>query len=302
MPDRAFARIALVVALAAACGAAAADTLDKLQVSKTLHLGFRPASVPFSFADKSGEPAGLAVDLCRHFAAALSRELKLPLQLAWVPVGPNERNAALADGLIDIDCADSTVTNQSMQEVGFTYPIFVAATRLLVPGVQEGTDLGRFFGKKLVTTSQSGNEAMLRHVLGQTGVKAEVIVARTPKAALEVLKKEQAQALFADDATLFALRLAMPEGGYTVLPKAYSLRPKALTYRKDEPRLRAILAREMRGLITGGTLAKWHEQWLNAPLPGSGINLGVPISYLLRESWKNPSDHYVDHAYGHLPD
>lgn len=291
---------ALIAALA--LSAAHADTFDKLKVSKTIYLGYRTSDTPFSFVNKAGEPTGFAVDLCRHFAAALSRELKLPLQLTWVPVGPNERNAALADGLIDIDCADSTVTNQSMKEVSFTIPIFVAATRLLVPGVQEGTDLGRFHGQKLVTTSQSGNEAMLRHVLRQTGVSADVVVARTPKAAMEVLKKGQAKALFADDATLFSLRLGFADAGYSVLPKTYSLRPKALTYRKEEPRLRALMSREMRDLIGNGSLAKWHEQWLNAPLPDSGINLATPISYLLRETWKNPSDSFVDYVYGDLPD
>lgn len=302
MSYRALARVAAALALGSTLGVARADTLDRLQVSKTLNLGYRTGSLPFSYALKSGEPAGLAVDLCKQFAAALSRELKLPLQLAWVPVGPNERNAALADGLIDIDCADSTVTNASLEQVSFTYPIFVAATRLMVAGVQTDTDLGRFHGKKLVTTSQSGNEAMLRHVLAQTGVTAEVVLARTPKAALEVLKKGQAHALFADDATLFALRVATPEGGYSVLPKTYSLRPKALAYRKDEPRLRAIFAREMRQLIASGTLAMWHERWLDSALPESGINLATPISYLLRESWKNPSDHFVDYVYGNLPD
>lgn len=291
----------VLAACALLTGIADADTIDKLHVSKKLHLGHRPGSVPFSYVDKEGQPAGFAVDVCRHFAAALARESKLTIETIWVPVGPNERNSALKDGLIDIDCADSTVTNQSLEELSFTIPIFVAATRLLVPGAVEGTDLGRFRGKKVVTTSQSGNEAMLRHVLGQTGVAADVVVARTPKAALEVLKKGQAQALFADDATLFAIRMAS-EAGYSAVSKTYSLRPKALAYRKDEPRLRAILSKEMRTLIANGTLAKWHEQWLNAPLPGSGVNLGVPISYLLRETWKNPSDSFVDHAYGHLPD
>ncbi len=295
------ARAAGVAALFAAT-AVAADTLDKLQVSRKIHLGHRTASVPFSFIDKAGEPAGLAVEVCKHFAAALSRELKLALQVVWVPVGPNERNAALADGLIDIDCADSTVSNQSLKEVGLTVPLFVAATRLLVPGAVEGTDLGRFHGQKVVTTSQSGNEAMLRYVLAQTGVNAGVVVARNPKAAMEVLRKGEAQALFADDASLFAIRLSAGAERYTVIPKAYSMRAKALAFRTTEPRLRAVLSREMRALIQGGVLARWHEQWLNSPLPGYGINLGVPVSYLLRETWKNPSDSFVDQAFGHLPD
>lgn len=299
-----FLNIARVAGLAicVACGSTQADTLDKLQVSRAIYLGHRSASVPFSFLSKSCEPAGLAVELCKHFALALSRELKLPLQMVWVPVGPNERNSALTDGLIDIDCADSTVSNQSLSEVGLTIPLFIAATRLMVPGAAEGTDLGRFYGKKVVTTSQSGNEAMLRYVLGQTGVNATVVLARTPKAAMELLRKGEAQALFADDATLFAIKLSAASETYSIVPKVYSMRAKAVAFRKEEPKLRALLSREMRALIKDGTLARWHEQWLNSPLPDQQVNLGVPISYLLRETWKNPSDSFVDQAFGHLPD
>lgn len=293
--------LAAGLAFLAGLGGVQADTIDKLKVGKTLHLGYRTSSIPFSYVEGS-EPVGYAVDVCKHFAAVLARELKLPLQITWLPIGPNERTSALVDGLIDIDCADSVVTNQSLKDLSFTIPIFVAATRLLVPGPVESTDLGRFSGKRVVTTSQSGNEAMLRHVLGQTGVSAEVVVARTSKSALDVLKKGQAQALFADDATLFAIRLNSASAGYSVVPKVYSMRPKAIAFRKDEPRLQSIVSREMRVLITSGTLARWHDQWLNSALPGSGINLAVPVSYLLRETWKNPSDSFVDHAYGHFPD
>ena len=296
--------LALAAFMAGASGLALADTLQKVQVGKAIHLGYRSASVPFSYADKAGNPRGYAIELCKHLAAAIGKELKLSqLQLVWIPVGPNERNSALADLLVDIDCADSTVTTQSQKLVAFSIPIFVASTRLMVPTRQSGDDLGQLRGKKVVTTTQSGNEAMLRHVLGQTGVSAEVIVARTPKGAMEALRNGQAEAFFADDATLFGLKLSGKDvGDYKVLPKTYSLRPKAITFRRDDEKLRAIVLREMKALIADGTLARWHEQWFNSPLPDGGINLSTPLAYLLRETWRTPTDAYVDYSYGHLPD
>ena len=40
-----------------------ADTLKKVAETKTLLLGYLAESVPFSFADNNGNPAGYSVDL-----------------------------------------------------------------------------------------------------------------------------------------------------------------------------------------------------------------------------------------------
>ena len=292
---RAFAVVALLVAGATT---ATADTLQKISISSTIHLGFRSNNVPFSYVDKSGNPQGYLVDICKKMALAVARELKIPqLKTTWIPVGPNERNSALNDGLIDIDCADSTVTTQSQKTVAFSVPVFVSSTRMVVSKQLSGNDLGVLSGKKFVTTSQAGNEAMLRYVLPQTGVMAEPVVVRTPKRALESLQSGASQAWFADDATLFAAQLKSKQmGELQVLPKIYSIRPKALTFRREDDRMRPFMLRQMRELISTGLLLKTYDQWLNAPLPDSGINLSVPLNYLLRESWKTPTDTYVDYS------
>ena len=281
-----------------------ADTLEKVRISKALHLGHRGGSIPFSYLGKTGKPIGYAIDVCKHLAGAIAKELKLPeMQVVWVPIGPNERNSALTDGLIDLDCADSTVTAQSQKAIAFSIPIYLAATRLMVAQAGSNMDIGSLGGRKVVTTMQSGNEAMLRHVLGQTGVTADVVVARTAKAAVELLTTGQAQALFADDATLFGIRnLAKDQSQFTTFQKTYSLRPKALAFRKDDEKFRGLMTREMKALIAAGTIQKWHEQWFNSPLPDSALNLKTPIFYLLRDTWKTPTDAYTDYAYGHLPD
>ena len=70
----------------------AAGTLDKIKASRTLTLGYRQASVPFSFAGKDKQPWGYSVDLCTSVAAAISKQLGLDdLQLKWVSVTPETR-------------------------------------------------------------------------------------------------------------------------------------------------------------------------------------------------------------------
>ena len=50
-----------------------ADTLDKIQASKSISLGYRKASPPFSSADEDGKPIGFSIDLCLRVVAAVKQ-------------------------------------------------------------------------------------------------------------------------------------------------------------------------------------------------------------------------------------
>jgi glutamate/aspartate transport system substrate-binding protein len=46
-------------------------TLQKINETGSIDLGYRETSPPLSFRDKDGKPAGYSVDLCQHVALAL---------------------------------------------------------------------------------------------------------------------------------------------------------------------------------------------------------------------------------------
>jgi hypothetical protein len=47
---------------------------------------------------------------------------------------------------------------------------------------------------------------------------------------------------------------------------------------------------EMRHVIRSGEADKIYDHWFMAPIPPRGVTLNLPMSYLLRDSWKYPSD------------
>ena len=59
-------------------GAPPSGTLDKIKATKTIALGYRDSSVPFSYAGPAKEPMGYSVDLCMRVVQDLRSELKLP--------------------------------------------------------------------------------------------------------------------------------------------------------------------------------------------------------------------------------
>ena len=72
----------LVVLLVATSGCATvnsqtapASTLDKLTATRTIALGYRESSIPFSYVGADTTPLGYSVELCTHIVADLQRQI-----------------------------------------------------------------------------------------------------------------------------------------------------------------------------------------------------------------------------------
>jgi ABC-type amino acid transport substrate-binding protein len=84
-----------------------ADTLKKIRSSKSIALGFRADSPPFSFTGSDGQPAGYSVDLCKRVAAGVERQLNVgTLAVKWVPVTAANRFDQVTNGAVDLEWHD----------------------------------------------------------------------------------------------------------------------------------------------------------------------------------------------------
>ena len=101
-------------------------TLKKVKDSGTLTIGYRENALPFSFKGSDGNPAGYSIDLCKEIAVAVQQDLKLPsLTVQWVPVTPEGRVDAVANGTVDIECGSTTASLARQEKVDFTLMTFV---------------------------------------------------------------------------------------------------------------------------------------------------------------------------------
>ena len=109
-----------VLALAFACTVHAQDagTLKKIRDSKSISLGYRTDSPPFSFTGGDGQPAGYSVDLCKRIATSIEQGLKLSLAVKWVPLTAANRFDQVASGAVDLECGNSSVTLGRMERFG----------------------------------------------------------------------------------------------------------------------------------------------------------------------------------------
>ena len=111
-------------------GATTGATLDRIKATKTLNLGYRDSSVPFSFVGQDQKPSGYSVDLCTRVADDLKRDLGLPdLAVKWTLV--ESRIPAVQNGTIDLECGSTTNTLSRQAQVDFSLTTFVTGASLL---------------------------------------------------------------------------------------------------------------------------------------------------------------------------
>jgi polar amino acid transport system substrate-binding protein len=110
-----------------------AQTLDRIQSSSKLVLGYEANARPFSFDDEAGKPQGYAVALCGKVADEVKAQLNLPgLVVEWKPVEMDDRFNAIRDGRIDLLCGADSVTLSLRKEVSFSLPVFPSGTGVVL--------------------------------------------------------------------------------------------------------------------------------------------------------------------------
>lgn len=287
--------IALAIG-ACAAPATAADTLARIRETRTITIAHRDASVPFSYLDANKKPVGYAVDLCLRIADAVKRELKLPqLNIEYLPVTPSTRIAAIVDGKADLECGSTTNNAERRQQVAFTIPHFIAAARMVVradSGIKNWSDLR---GRRVVTTKGTTTVKLLNDRDKVRALELTLVEGRDHAESFGMVEQGQAEAFTMDDVLLYGLRAnaSKPES-FVIVGEPLSMEPYAIMLRKDDPAFKALADREMAKLIDSGETYKLYDKWFKSPVPPRGITLNMPMGYLLRDSFRYPTDKVGD--------
>jgi len=287
--------LATIICTASAL-AQAGDTLAKIRETQTITIAYREASLPFSYLDDKKKPIGYAIDLCLKIAEAVKRELKLPkLDIAYIPVTPSTRIPAIVDGKADLECGSTTNNFERRKQVAFTIPHFVAAARMLVrtdSGIRNWSDLR---GKRVVTTRGTTSVKLLtdRDKVRALGLK--LVEASDHAESFSKVEKGEAEAFPMDDVLLYGLRAkAKDPSKFVVVGDLLSTEPYAIMLRKDDAPFKTLVDKEMGRIINEGELVKLYDKWFMHPIPPNGLNMNMPMGYLLRDALRFPTDKVGD--------
>ncbi|MCK9688238.1 amino acid ABC transporter substrate-binding protein [Scleromatobacter humisilvae] len=266
--------------------------LDRIRSTGKIVLAHRESSVPFSYYDANKKPVGYAIDLCKDVAEAVRKHLGLKtIEIAYVPITTANRIDTIASGKADLECGATTNNAERRQKVAFTIPHYITGTRFAVRADSPIAELNQFEHHVLVSTAgstpfKSVDQANKDRLLG-----IDVKPVKDNAEAMAMLANKSADGFAMDDVQLYGLIAESPvPSQFKVVGKFITIEPLAIMLSKDDAAFKKVVDDEMRHLIRSGEGEKIYNRWFMAPIPPRNVTMNLPMSYLLRDSWKYPSD------------
>jgi glutamate/aspartate transport system substrate-binding protein len=287
---RLLAALAVPAAVSASFATAATPTLDRIRDSGTVHVAYREDSIPFSYLDGS-KPIGYTIDICSRLIDSLKTSLKRQdLKVQYVPVTAATRIDVIATGKADLECGSTNNSPERRAKVAFTIPHYITKGRMLVKTsspIQQWEDLN---GKTVVATRGSTNADLARK-LNESGMSMQVVDTNDLRSAFAMLADGRANAFAGDDILLSGMRAtAKNPADYRLAGKTQLVSSYAIMLSKQDADFKKLIDQSMTRLIVDGEVSKLYKKWFQQPIPPQGVNLEVPMSYLLRDSFNVPTD------------
>ena len=259
-------------------------TLKKVKDSKTVTLGYRASSIPFSYLNKLHEPIGYSIDLCNEVVKEVSSELEgVEIGVSYKLVRAETRIPAVRSGEIDLECGSTTANFHRKKEVSFSPIFFVAGTKLLVSRSSSITSYRDLRDKTVVVTAGTTNEEAVRAVSEKQHLGIKILVGKDHDESYAMIREGKADAFATDDVLLYGLVATTNTGDqFHVVGEYLSYDPYGLMYRKDDLAFAAIIDRTFSRLAQSRELVQLYNKWFQQRLP-TGETLDLPMSPQLEE-------------------
>jgi glutamate/aspartate transport system substrate-binding protein len=241
-------------------------TLEKIKSTNTITMGYREASLPFSYVGDEKKPVGYTVDLCTRVAADIQQQLSLnDLRVKWTPVTPENRMAMVANGTIDLECGSTTNTLSRQEQVDFSQMIFVDGGSLLVSIASNIKSLSDLAGKRVAVIPSTTTENVLAEALQNMNVAVELVRVREHSDGIAALENGSADAYASDRVILIGLALASKDPTKLALAEQYlSYEPYGLMLRRGDADFRLAVNSVLSRLYRSGQIYPIYERWFGA--------------------------------------
>jgi len=268
-------------------------TLKKVHDTRTITIGVRDSSVPFSYLDGNQKPVGYAIDICLKVVDAIKTELKLPeLAVVMIPVTSSTRIPLIANGTIDMECGSTTNNAERQKQVAFSNTYFLTASKYVYKKSSGLATIDSLKGKSVVSTSGTTNIVQLNKVNTDRGLGINVLAGKDHAESFLLVETGRAVAFVMDDVLLASLAAAAKEpGAYAISDDALSQpEPYAIMLRRDDAPFKAVVDQATAKLFKSPEGAALYAKWFTAPIPPRNLNLNLPMAPVLAKAFANPSD------------
>jgi len=262
-------------------------TLARIKRTGTVRIGYRDSSIPFSYLDRSGRPIGYSIDICAAIVDEVARTLdRDDLKIDYVKVTSETRLAAVAEGLVDLECGSTTNNLERRKVVDFSSMIFVTGTKLMVPVATQWRDFRDLKGRTVIVTRGTTNEQALRALDQKFKLGITLVESPDHEESYRMLAADKADAFATDDVLLYGLIAQhRSQSQFKVVGEFLSYDPYGIAFHLNEPELKASVERAMRNLVVSRDIVAIYARWFESRLP-NGERFNMPMSPQLEESLK----------------
>ena len=259
-------------------GIALTGTLATLRQRGSVIIGYREASVPFSFLSTLKQPVGYSIELCKELVADLGEAVQRELKIEWQPVTSANRVDAVVSGRVDLECGSTTNNAERRERVAFSPTIFVAGTKLMVKQGSAVRSFKDLAGQRAAVTAGTTNEQVMRDLSDKFALKLQFIVSTDHDQSLARLLGGEADAFATDDVLLYGfIAQRKLQGQVKVVGDLLSYDPYGVMYRRDDPLLARVVNLGFQRLARDGEIERQYRRWFLRKLP-LGVSLDLPMS------------------------
>lgn len=271
---------------------AGVSVVDSLKAGGKLVIAHRESSVPFSYLDGNKKPVGYALELCNAVAESIRVKLGLKtLPIEYVMATSANRIELVEQGKVHMECGSTTNNMERRKKVDFTIPHFITGARLLVRSDTRLERLEDLEGKKLVSTKGTTPLKAAETANRERLLRIQILEVPDHAKGVEMVEKGEADAFVMDDVLLFGLAANRKNpAALKVVGKFLTTEPLAIMLPRDDAPFKKLVDEEMRRLIVSREIYPIYDKWFAQPIPPANTALNMPVSYLLKDFWKYPSD------------
>ncbi|MHC4047811.1 amino acid ABC transporter substrate-binding protein [Bradyrhizobium xenonodulans] len=286
-----FSATAITVFLVSA--AHAGPTLDTIKSKRVITIGYREASIPFSYLGADQKPVGFSLDLCAHVVDRLKSDLGTPdLQTKLAPVNSSNRIPLIQNGTIDIECGGTASSKQRLEQVSFSVSTFASQTAWLAKAASGFKTPKDLKGKTVVVTQGSDALGIVKGISQDDGLNLTIAQAKDHAESLLLLATGRAAAWVEADILLAGMKADYSNPADLIFLKANygTIYYYGLMFSKGDPDFKKIVDDVLSKLMASGEFTKIYDKWFMAPIPPKNINLNFPMTDALKERVAHPSD------------
>ena len=266
---------------------ALSPALAQIKKSRTVRLGYRESSPPFSFLDRANQPIGYSLELCEAVVDEIGVEVDEPgLKVDFVKVTSDSRIGAVVQNQIDMECGSTTANAERAKQVAFSPLMYVAGTKLMVAktsGIKAVQDLA---GKTVVVTKGTTNDQAMHIADKKFSLGLKFLAGDDHEQSYQMLVDGKADAFATDDILLYGLiAVHKSQDKYQVVGDYLSYDPYGIMFRKGDPQLAGVVERTFRKLATNQDLVPLYNKWFRARLP-TGERMNVAMSAQLEDAFR----------------